>query len=131
MAYWGSTFFLLFSVDVGFKHTKLAQIEARVIKSVSRHIYFMLFLLVTNPQIHALIVYQNPCATNFISAAVFKQCHNNPLENRIPFVERLPFLILELYRIVMWQYMVSFMWAFIFFALIYLEVELEKMEKVT
>lgn len=123
--------------DDGFKFTdksnylnpKIARIESESISNLSLHLSFNTFLLYANPFFHFYIVYHNPCAPNFISSLFF-QCGSS-MQDTATLEEKLLFLVFEMYNILKWQYVVSFMWVCIFMGTDVVGMELKKMVDVT
>lgn len=119
------------NMDNRFHHQirkELQNIEIENTKAWTKHILMNLLLLYTNPQFHSLIVYQNPCAPNFISA-VFFGC-NSPFENPAPLLDKLPFLLFEFYTTAKWQYMSSIQLSFVCSGLQQIVMEMNKLNGV-
>lgn len=104
--------------------------EIRKIERVSRkrvtwHVYISLFLLYTNPGVHTLITSQSPCAPHFISSSYF-DCATVD-ENVVTILEKVPFLLYELYAISMFLYICAFHWSMILMGLSLVLMELRKL----
>lgn len=104
---------------------KIARIEYKCFSNLSVHLSFNTFMLYVNPLLHFYIVYHNTCAPNFISS-LFLHCSNS-LEDSATLKEKFFFLVFELYNVVKWQYVVSFMWICIFMGTEVVGVNLKKM----
>lgn len=59
------------------------------------------------PIVHAVIIYQNPCAVNFISSQVLP-CTSSA-DRDVPFWSWLPFIVFEIYQNVKWELTSSFL----------------------
>ncbi len=118
-------------LDSRFNHQirkELHNIEFEEMKAWTKHIFLNLGLLYTNPQFHSLIVYQNPCAPNFISAWILK-C-NTPFEDPAPLLDKLPFLLFEFYTTAKWQYVSSIQLTFICLGLQQVVMKMNKLKGV-
>ncbi|CAL8124524.1 unnamed protein product [Orchesella dallaii] len=98
-------------------------------KHLSWHMYIGLFLVITNPALHSMVTEQSPCAPIFISSTFF-ECRTVS-ENIVPFVEKAPFLVFELYGVSLFLYMGWFNWGLILVGLSTIASELRSMGRNT
>lgn len=91
---------------------------------LGRHMIFNLLLLYINPQMHSILIYNNPCSPNFLTSLYFSCISSS--DNKGSFLEKFPFLIFEFYVTAKWEYMCSLMWSMICMGLVSVTQELKK-----
>lgn len=106
-------------------HINQLRIQTKNQTRLGFYLFVGMVLWLLNPGIHSTLVYESPCAPHFTSS-LFLPCEGFK-DHPIPWLNKVPFILIEYYLTTVIFSTLSFNWAIIFLGLSWVVAELKEL----